>query len=634
MATATPDQTRGSGTSGDGELVDRRITAFCSPRFPELFHAFAYATDVWKPDPFDVKSIHVNARVKFQQVLTRVLEPSRLAAGRILLLLGESGCGKTHLMRAFRNEVHSQRKGYCAYLQMTAFTGHYSRYVLANLVESLDKAYDDSESRATGLLRLSNALAELCRAKIGSRFEQLREGDIEQAEADQLIGEMSDAVILDERFSAIDVYLVQAMLYLQCNDPRKSARVLKYLRCEDLTDRDRRLLGGIVPCTYENAPIWIIQRLGQLIWAVERVPLILCVDQLEDVFDLDDSAVKFRRSMATLCDIVSRLPSAIVVIACLENYYEELRKLLTKPVTDRVENDPPPVGLQSLCGRNEVENLIGHRLKFLYESLGAAYQAHEPTFPLPEALVGELAGMRARDVLTRVQSYRERSIEKGKMAEYPFESGGGDSARSRFEIDITNLAQQWNELRSTFAPEVPVDDSELAAIIARIIPSCSEELEAGRRFQPTLDGRMVAVECHANGQPSGRMLVGLCNKGAQGGGLSRQIDEVVQKAAGCKPVIVRSTDFPSNPKAKVAAQIAELNGSGGRHIVVEDSDWRVMLASLSFRERHGTEPAFPVWLKRTRPVTSLKSVRLILNLDPPETSRRAARERSEPTSTQ
>ena len=50
-----------------------------------------------------------------------------------------------------------------------------------------------------------------------------------------------------------------------------------------------------------------------------KVPLVLCVDQLEDVFDLEEAAIKFRKAMATLCDLVSRLPSAIVVISCLEN---------------------------------------------------------------------------------------------------------------------------------------------------------------------------------------------------------------------------------------------------------------------------------------------------------------------------
>ena len=84
--------------------------------------------------------------------------------------------------------------------------------------------------------------------------------------------------------------------------------MLKYLRCEDLTPHDRRLLGGIVPWTYPDAPQLVIQRLGELIWAVESAPLILCVDQLEDIFDLDEAAVKFRRAMATLCDLVSRFP--------------------------------------------------------------------------------------------------------------------------------------------------------------------------------------------------------------------------------------------------------------------------------------------------------------------------------------
>ena len=118
---------------------------------------------------------------------------------------------------------------------------------------------------------------------------------------------------------------MQALLYLQYDDPRIKARVLKYLRCEDLTPHDRQLLGGIVPCTYPDAPHWVIQRLGELMWALEGVPLILCVDQLEDMFDMENAPVRFRRSLATLCDIVSRLPSCIVVISCLQDYYERLK---------------------------------------------------------------------------------------------------------------------------------------------------------------------------------------------------------------------------------------------------------------------------------------------------------------------
>src|SRR5947208_2524312 len=80
---------------------------------------------------------------------------------------------------------------------------------------------------------------------------------------------LADQVVMDDRFNAIDLDLVRALLFLQSHDPRIKGRVLKYLRCEDLSAQDRALLGGIVPRTYDDAPQWIIQRLGELTAALE-----------------------------------------------------------------------------------------------------------------------------------------------------------------------------------------------------------------------------------------------------------------------------------------------------------------------------------------------------------------------------
>ena len=398
--------------------------------------------------------------------------------------------------------------------------------------------------------------------------------------------------------------------------------MLKYLRCEDLTEHDRRLLGGIIPCTYSDAPQRLIQRLGELMWVIERVPLILCVDQLDEVFDLDEAPVKFRRAMGTLCDLVSRLPSAIVVIACLDDFYAKLKKLLTRPVVDRVENDPAPVDLKVSSERDEVEGLIGQRLKFLYESMDIPFQPDQPTYPLPEALVRKVVGQRARDVLGEVLRYRERCIERGKMTEYPFD---GDGLAVPRPVDaIIPLEQAWNEFRSTYAPVVPVDETELASVLAEAIRSCSAEMETGEHFDADAVRSMAQVECHAVDQSVERILVGVCNKNPQGGWLSRQIDEVVKRAGEHTPVIVRSTEFPSSPKAAVVQQLGQLITSGGRKVVVQDSDWRSMMALSSFRKLRESDPSFASWLKQTRPLTSLNSLRTILNLDyrpdPPETS--------------
>ena len=79
---------------------------------------------------------------------------------------------------------------------------------------------------------------------------------------------------------------------------------------------------------------------------------------------------------------------------------------------------------------------------------------------------------------------------------------------------------------------------------------------------------MVEVECSCcQSMPSVDSLVGVCNKAPQGGALGRQIDEVVKRAGEHTPVIVRSTDFPSNPKAAVSRQLGQLitaAAAGGR----------------------------------------------------------------------
>jgi hypothetical protein len=630
MATATMSDARGPEPAAEpgGCEADARAAAFCSPHLPDPFHAIAYASQVWQADPFDVESIHRGARDVLRGIVGRVLQPSGLAVGRILLILGEAGSGKTHLMRAFRNELHARGQGYVGYMQMTAYTDDYSRYVLGNLIESLDKPYNEARSPVSGLMRLSDALAESSRGGGGwergvpDALHRLREAGPGQPGLDELVRELADRIALDSRFASIDYDLVQALLYLEAANPRVKACVLKYLRCEDLTLRDREMLGGIVPRVYASAPQWMIQRLGELMWAVEGVPLVLCVDQLEDMFDVGDAAVRFRRVLATLCDLTSRLPSAIVIISCLENFYDEVKRHLTQPISRRVTAGPGPLELPAACDRDQVVALIARRLESLYRSAGVRSVPAEPTYPLPDALLRRLVGLGARDVLDEVRRYRERCIAKGKMVAYPFEDGEGEAAAGTAarELDrkIVAIEQAWNEARS--APiVVPSDESELAAILAEAIEACTGELDAGAggHFEADADDRFVQAERHGPDDAVERILVGVCNKAPQGGALGRQIDEVVRRAGGIAPVIVRSTAFPASAKSAVVQQLQKLVDDGGGRTVVEDSEWRTMMALVRFRAGREPDPVFAAWLGRTRPLTSLAALRTILGLDRP-----------------
>ena len=77
---------------------------------------------------------------------------------RILLFHGQSGAGKTHLIRALRTSAHRTGRAYFGYAQMTPDVANYADYYLRRLVASLEKPYDPDKGGQSALARLTNGL--------------------------------------------------------------------------------------------------------------------------------------------------------------------------------------------------------------------------------------------------------------------------------------------------------------------------------------------------------------------------------------------------------------------------------------------------------------------------------------------
>jgi hypothetical protein len=179
------------------------------------------------------------------------------------------------------------------------------------------------------------------------------------------------------------------------------------------------------------------------------------------------------------------------------------------------------------------------------------------------------------------------------------------------------LTQLWNDALAAHCDPTTDDDELLAAQLALAVEDCSDEVTTGHRFTAALDEWLLSVQVSGGTNPA-PLLVGLCNKTPQGGALSRQIKTLAKRSAGLAgsvAVLVRSTGFPDNPRTKIAQQIAEITQAGGRTVIVEDSDWRAMHAMHAFRAEHHGDAAFGEWLRAERPLTRLKSLRSLLDLD-------------------
>jgi AAA ATPase-like protein len=599
--------------SGAAAAFRKRLEeAFQAPDAPEVFHSVVHRHDLWKEDPFDVEAIHAEARQAFERLVLRAIDPPGTTGGRILLLLGESGSGKTHLLRAFRNSVHQRGLAFAGYLQMTSGTASYGRYLLRNLIESLDQPYSAAGGPTSGLSRLSAALCQSLPDRVRLGGDELPLGDALSQEGaspervTDLVRRAAEAIVRLPSHQGIDIDLISAFLYLRTESPLLRNLVLKYLRGEDLSSTQRSQLGGMAPRVLDDDPLHLVEQLGRLMWAAARSVLVLFLDQLEDIYVLEDGRARFQRAMAAVRAVADGVPSSVTVISGLKDYYEELRGDLSRSLLDRIENDPEPIELKSARTRDEVRLILERRLRLLYQRVAgsADWPDGVPRFhPFTEEDLDRLAGLRTRDVIDWCRHLRSRwSQAEGAALKEPAPSGAAGVA----------LEQAWNDFLADRSAAPPEGEAALTALLARALGRCGRELDGAPVL--TVSARENHILVDGWQEP---LVVGLCDRGAAGGALGRQVAALEEVAAGRRVVIARSLEYPHDPRTKIAALLEEVAARGGRRVVIPDSEWRSMEALERFEEEHRGAPGFEEWLRAERPLLRRSGLQGILGLSAP-----------------
>jgi hypothetical protein len=600
--------------------ADPRALAFCRPDGPDVFASVAHGSQVHERDPFDIESIHAEARAVFHRLVVRATTPElhRHNHGRTLLLLGDSGSGKTHLLRAFRHQVCAGRLGYVGYLQLGSDVTDYARYVLRNFIDSLERPYDPPGSAESGLLYLSDGLAE-SRADIPrDDLERLRAQVLGPEELSALIGGMVDRVLRVEGLDGLEADLVHALLLLQRRDPALQRRVIRFLRCEGLLPYEQALLGGLRSRDQPDDPARTLRQLAALAYELQLAALVLLVDQVEDAVPDRDSVPRLQRAFDVLRGIADAVPSAVVVLACLDDLYTALRPSLSRSLLDRLERDPAPVRLTSQRERHELEAMVIRRLEHLYASFDVALQEDDPIYPFAPEQLDAVRLFRARDALATFHEFHQACIAAGVVPRAAAPDAPAPEAAPVPAVapvpPVTvpapaadELDRAWNDTLAGALP-IPEDDAGTLALVADALRDAAEEL--GRSLAISRDGeRLVAL-----GEGLARRAIELCNRSAQGGHLGAQLDALRELArAGTVAIALRSSDFQFGPRTKTAGQVGELIAAGGRTVVLEERELRAVVAVRDFERAH--PQTFPAWRRAHRPIARLGFVRAILDLD-------------------
>jgi energy-coupling factor transporter ATP-binding protein EcfA2 len=603
----------GAAVVAPSDDVDLREQAFLTPS--RVFAAVQQASSVFDADPFDVETIHSAARETFEQLVERATTPSQHSdLGRMMLVLGDSGAGKTHLLRGFRRYVHEYGRGFVAYAQLHSSSDDYARYLLQHVIDSLARPYAGPSGERTGLHELASGLPRLVGEPLSSRIDRLVDDTWESP--DSLAGYVNslvDELLKQADLAAFDPDLIRIMLYALHPDQRTTSRVYKYLRCEDMNTHDRRWIGDVVPRTGKDEPHRMIRDLARLAFVTQHATLVLMVDQAElSGFEAAaSSGAVFRRAIDALQKIVSEVPSAIAVVACLSDLYRQVRGELNRPAIDRLEKDPPVVELQINRSYAEIEAIVARRLSWLFAESGAEHRIEEPVYPIPEMLLRNLANRRTRDVLEWCHQFQARCAAAGKIIDT-----GEDEAdvppkpAAPSDADLAQIAAAWNDARHAPGIEVPDDEDEILAVVGAAAKACAEETGLALTTAPRKDG-VLRLQLAGATQRS-ELAVAITNNSYRGGGFAAQI-EVLRRGAGkATPIAVRTLEFPRGPASdKVVSQLLK---AGGRKAYIDASTLRALVAFQRF------QPGFPsgrvmAWRRLERPVYSLPGMAEMFDLD-------------------
>jgi len=596
-------------------------------------HSITWEDDLWRADPVDVEAIHAPARRKFAELLEAVTrDRGPPVQARILLFHGQSGAGKTHLIRALRTSAHRAGKAYFGYAQMTPDVANYADYYLRRLVNSLEKPYDPDEGGESALARLTNRLVSDKEVLDPVQLDKLREAKLDSAGLAKLVLKLADEIVAAPRLAgeSPDINIVRALLYLQRADPRIDQRVRQYLYGRQLTDLAAEAVAALDPNTGEGRAFEIIESLGRLMWSVDRAALVFTIDQVEDLRFFGDYQERFQKAARDLIQIANRVPTSIVIISCLADFYGKVREVLAQSYIDRIEK-AGPVPLIETRTAEEARLIIAKRLQ--HDAGGGA--APDPSLYFGPQFFEEFSGLSTRRILELAQArVREQAGEPPPPApaEPPEKGGfistlaaalgfgGGGEEETEEQPAPVDFRERWERFSAESEAEMPADDQGLIDVLAGALTLAREEWAGALDLPlsrpalgedlPTLD---VGLRHRAGFSLDARIF--LCNRPTQGGGFKRQLDRLLPAMASKTCFVLRASDFPPNKKNQTAQAFRKFREGGGRSLLVPITDWERMMMVREFHAQHRHDPGFADWFRQARLLSDLPCLVQMLRLD-------------------
>jgi hypothetical protein len=603
--------------------------------------------DVWRPSPYDVPELHTDVVREIVGGINKARHDDAETPYGVAMQ-GRAGAGKTHLLGAVRDKIQHQ-SGYFFLVNLINGKTFWESTALS-MVEGLGKeAVGWGTQLKTYLRRLSSLLnmpaalrdaicgdAPLSRQHVAMFVSALRTLDREVGRACQ---DTARALVLhgSQDFQAQDVAYAHLM-----SEP---------------ADPTERADWGFTPAI--RTPQQIVRDISRLM-ALTLDPTVIAIDQLDTLFAQTSTAFFSRREgveesharqvapiadgLLMLRDITQR---TLVVVSCLPDTWELMKRVAPTPVTERFRDAHLPDRISSpAIGAAIVAKRFA--LKFAAQRFVPPYA----TWPIAPAAFADAPTMSPRGLLRRVDRHvtwcldhdevveLDRLVDDGAVRPQLFGSVDAFSeatvllptlqvtATEPTEVDLRPLDVRFAELVAAADVDAALDpnteDLHMPALLAAGLATwIDEQAPAGSVYKhdpppgkkPALHGRLIEVldestenEAHwgfrAIASTSAVAVISRVKAACTLAGLDREIPQR-------RLTLLRNAPWPSGPRS---AEVREaFIAAGGTIRPIAERDLRIFAALRDMREY--PDARFHEWLRARRPASSTELLSEFLSDD-------------------
>ncbi|MEV0562791.1 ATP-binding protein [Dactylosporangium sp. NPDC050588] len=582
------------------------------------------ADDVWRPAPFHVADLHGGA---IQTVLGGFEEAEDYEDSSPIgvVVLGQRGAGKTHLLGVVRERVQAA-DGYF-FLVNLYDTLAFWRSTVLSVLDGLTREPVDGMNQ---LHIFTSRLAERVGAPRNVRRAVTGEAELSRPVLDAFV----DLLRKSDKQVAVDCQdTLRALALRASDDPRSQDVGHTYLCSNDEEEPGERASWGIRRGKRSAQEIVkdisrLLALTGPTLIAVDQIDLLIAQsvksaattdpDQWKQTLVIEQIA----GGLMSLREVTKR---TVTVVTCLPAAWEEIKTKATDTVQDRFT---APVRIERVAVSKFGRELVARRFQERFERLG--FTPPYPTWPILESAFDTEAQFTPRELLVVIDAHIKACLNSDTVSDLRTLGGAETKATVRTArvvppvtpaLDLDPFDLEFAELRGQAAPELALaaetEDTEVPSLLtAGLLAWIEEQGTAGQLFsvdpppgdKPALHARLrlsiegaIEDEAHwafrAISADHGNAVLNRLRNASTGTGLT----EGVSKR---RLFLLRNKPYSTS---KATQQVLEAFGrAGGVLLRFPEEDIRTLSALRGLRQAHEHEPeAFRTWLQARKPTTTV-----------------------------